>query len=366
MKIPCPRATPALASALLLLAGCAGSGAETDDGPMPPEGAPLDLVAESPRQWTGVAASPGGRLFVCFPRWSDDVPISVAELVDGQAVPFPDEAWNAWAPGDDPSRAFCCVQSVHVDGDGRLWILDAGNPGFRGVIDGAPKLLEVDLGRNEIVGTYPFSDVVRPESYLNDVRVDTERGVAFLTDSGRPGLVVLDTVSGRSRRVLDGHASTTAEDITLTIEGEAWLRDGATPKVHSDGIALTPDRSEIYFQALTGRTLYRVPTRVLRDFTLTDARIEQSVKRVLVGGACDGMAFDASGALYLSSIEENAVHRVSMAGQRELVARDARLSWPDSFAVGPDGWIYVTSAQIHLGAAPMAPYRLWRFRADAR
>lgn len=332
---------------------------------MPPEGVPLELVAESPRQWTGVAASPGGRIFVCYPRWSEDVPVSVAEVVDGQAVPYPNEEWNGWTPRDDPSRAFCCVQSVHVDDKGRLWILDAGNPGFQGVVEGAPKLIEVDLGLDEIVGTYPFTDVVRADSYLNDVRVDTERGVAFLTDSGRPGLVVLDTVGGSSRRVLDGHASTTAEDITLTIEGQPWLRDGVTPKIHSDGIALTPDRSELFFQALTGRTLYRIPTKVLRDSTLPEKRIEQSVKRVLVGGACDGMVFDGRGTLYQSSIEENAIHSVSLTGQRELVARDARLSWSDSFAVGPDGWIYVTTAQIHLGATPAAPYRLWRFRPDA-
>src|SRR3954453_18573655 len=89
----------------------------------------LDEAASFPHQVTGVAAAPDGRVFVNFPRWTEDAPVSVAELAkDGSLKPYPDEVWNDWrnteatkmAPGDH----FVCVQSVVSDGHGNLWVLD--------------------------------------------------------------------------------------------------------------------------------------------------------------------------------------------------------------------------------------------------
>jgi hypothetical protein len=46
---------------------------------------------------TGVTVAPDGRIFVNFPRWTEDTPVSVAELMpDGSTKPYPDEEWNPW------------------------------------------------------------------------------------------------------------------------------------------------------------------------------------------------------------------------------------------------------------------------------
>lgn len=342
---------------LFVLCGCGEEAKEVDAR------TPLEIVAESKRQWTGVAVSPDGRLFVNYPRWSDEVPISVAELIDGRPVPYPDETWNAFEPGKDPKTHFVCVQSVTVDAAGRLWILDPANPKFGGVVPGGPKLLEVDLASDEVVRTYRFDAEVAPEgSYLNDVRVDVERDVAYLSESGMGALVVLDLATGTSRRLLADHPSTNAEPIDITIEGRAWKRGGQTPQVHADGIGLSPDGRWVYYQALTGRTMYRVPTQALRDASLDAGRLASQVERVAESGVSDGLIFDANGNLYLSSLEENAINRLTPAHERERVVHDPRLAWPDSFALGSDGWIYVTTALIHRGAEPKDPYRLWRFK----
>ncbi|MDJ0976206.1 MAG: L-dopachrome tautomerase-related protein [Planctomycetota bacterium] len=351
------RAAPLAFLLLFGLGGCGDDAAPTDAS------VPLELVAESKRQWTGVAVSPDERIFVNYPRWSDDVPISVAELIDGRPVPYPNEALNAWDAEKDPKTHFVCVQSVTVDSAGTLWILDPANPKFAGVVAGGPKLMQVDLATNEIVKTYRFDDTVALSgSYLNDVRVDVERGVAYITDSGDGALVVLDLESGKSRRLLDGHASTQAEPIDITIEGTAWKRGGQTPQVHADGIGLSPDRAWVYYQALTGRTMYRVPTAALRDASLSAEDLAAKVERVGRAGVSDGLVFDAAGNLYLSSLEKNAVRRFTPKHVREDVVTDPRLAWPDSFALGTDGWIYVTTALIHRGAEPRDPYRLWRFK----
>src|SRR5690349_24698771 len=60
---------------------------------------------------TGVTISQKqGRIFVNFPRWGDDVPFTVAEIRDGKAIAFPDEAINQ-TDQNDQAAALVSVQS---------------------------------------------------------------------------------------------------------------------------------------------------------------------------------------------------------------------------------------------------------------
>lgn len=356
----------ALGFATLALVGCPQQGADAPGGGRAgaeATGPRLKAVAVTEMQWTGIAVTADGRIFVNFPRWSDAVPVSVAEmLADGTLVPFPDEEWNRWEEGLEPQEHFVCVQSVYADDEGTLWILDPASPQLAGVVAGGPKLLKVDVNTREVLQQIAFSDEVAPAaSYLNDVRVDTGRDVAYITDSGAGALVVVDLTTGESRRVLDGHPSTRAEEVTLTIGGRPWVRpDGNRPQIHADGIALDPSRDYLYFQALTGHTLYRVPTASLLDAELPAVDLGAEVETVAAPGAADGLAFDAAGNLYLTSLEHDAIRRLTPAGEVEVVVQDPRISWPDSLAVAGDGSLYFTTSQIHLGPTPPEPYRIFQ------
>lgn len=101
----------------------------------------LEEVAAFPtQQVTGVTASAKGRVFVNFPFWSDDHTISVAEVVEGKPKPFPDDAWNA--KDGLPAQRWICVQSVVVDDQDALWVLDPASPKTEAVVKGGPKLPE--------------------------------------------------------------------------------------------------------------------------------------------------------------------------------------------------------------------------------
>ena len=318
-----------------------------------------EIVAESQRRWTGVAVALDGRLIVNYPRWSDDVPTSVAVLgPDGTPTPFPDAAWNGWEPGDDPGARWVCVQSVVVDAQGRLWVLDPGNPKFAGVVEGAPKLVRFDSiepGAEPQQVIRFAAPTITARSYLNDVRFDLDRGRAYLTDSGDGALIVVDLRTGESRRVLDGHESTEADPITLTIGGKPFDRS-----VHADGIAVDLLAGWVYYQPLTSRTLYRVRLSALANPSLSDAALGAQVEEVGETGASDGLLFH-HGAVWLTSLELDAIRTIGGPMQAPLVvARDPRIAWPDSFAKGPDGSIYFTTAQIHLGDAVTEPFRIWR------
>ena len=323
----------------------------------------LEIYAESDRQWTGVAVTWDGRVFVNFPRWSPEVPVSVAEVLgDGTLRPFPDQAWNSWTPDAEPSSTFVCVQSVVADGQGSLWVLDPANPWLRGVVPGGAKLVEIDVATGGVVQVIGFDrKIAPPGSYLNDVRIDLENRAAYITDSGESALVVVDLATGECRRLLDEHPSTAAEDVVLSFAGGRWLLpDGSAPQVHADGIAYDPQNDLVYYQALTGKTLYRISGAALREPWLDDSSLAGLVEVAAESGPADGLLWDGAGGIFISAIEDDAIKRWSPAGGAEFVFEDPIIAWPDSFARGPDGALYVTTSQIHRGPNPPDPYRILR------
>lgn len=334
----------------------------------------LALVARFEHQVTGVAVSETGRIFVNFPRWTEDSAVSVAELIDGTPRAYPDAEWNGWRNAKkneiSPEDHFVCVQSVVCDGRGALWILDPAAPATSHLVKGGPKLVRIDLASDKVAQVIPFGTDVAPEgSYLNDVRFHANGRRAYITDSGATGaLIVVDLETGKARRVLDGHPSTQAEKDVVVRHGGRPLRrsDGRGAEFAADGIETSPDGAYVYWQALTGHTLYRIPTEALDDESLSADALGGQVERVGEVGVSDGYWMDGEGRLYLSAAEEDAVKRRLPDGTIETVVQDERLRWPDSFAQGPDGTIYVTSSHImdnkwfNPEAKPATPTELWR------
>jgi len=295
-------------------------------------------IQYSTAKWTGVAVSNKGRIFVNFPRWSA-IPFSVAEIKDSQLVPYPDEEWNNWKEYATPNNHFVCVQSVYVDKDNFLWILDPASINGS-VVEVGVKLLKIDLQTDSVIQVIYFDESVAPaQSYLNDIRVDTKRNIAYLTESGLGAIIVVDLSTGTSRRVLENHYSVKAEDIQLEINEQK-----IDFPVHSDGVALSNDRSFLYYKALTGNNLYRIKTEKLRDTSLTSVQLENEVEFVTKTFPCDAIEFDRNGNLFLTSIQDNSIYYLSP--ELELALQDDRLKWPDSFSITSAGEIYVSSSRI--------------------
>jgi sugar lactone lactonase YvrE len=331
----------------------------------------LREVASFPdKQVTGVGVSTrSGRIFVNFPYWSDDHSISVAEIVNGQPKAFPNDEWNK--PGPAGSH-FICVQSVVVDDQDNLWVLDPAAPKMQEIVKGGPKLVKIDLGTNQVVQTIPFGkDVAPKKSYLNDVRIDTRTNTAFITESAKGAIIVVDTKSGKARRLLDGHPSTQPEkDVKLIVDGKALIdqQKKTPPQIASDGIALDVKHGYLYYHALTGHTLYRIKTSFLTDEKLGERELESKVENVGQTPAPDGMLEAPDGSVYLTDLEGSAVVRCNPSHKRvEPVIADKRLLWPDTLSWGPNAEIYVTASQIENmprfnngKSTRTQPYKLWK------
>jgi len=348
----------------------------------------IETVAESTGPMpTGVTVSRGGRTFVCFPRWGDPVEFTVAEIKDGRAVPYPDLQTNKLNT-DNQTNCFISVQSVVVDPQDRLWILDTGSINMQPVKQGAPKLLCYDLTSNKQVKRVDFPQhVALPTTYLNDVRFNLKlgkEGTAFITDSsdsGPNGIIVVDLASGDSWRKLNDHPSTKAdENFAPVVEGQPLMaREPGQPpaymKMGSDGIALSGDGKTLYYCPLSGHKLASVPTDALADRNRSDEQVAQAVKTYRKDYGSDGLECDAQGNLYLTDYENNAVHRrpANDVNHDEIIAQDPRMIWPDTLSIGSDGYLYFTANQLnrqkkfHEGKdLRKEPFVLFRTRVDAQ
>lgn len=318
------------------------------------QGSRVTPVASFDQEVTGVAASEDGRVFVNFPRWNADVPVSVAEVRrDGSTVPFPDAEWNRWRNAEasriDPRDHFVNVQSVVADGRGSLYVLDPGAPNAEKVLPGAAKLVKVDLRNNRVARVYPFDETVAPaDSYLNDIRFSPDGRHAFMTDSGRGALVVLDLQSGVATRVLDKHPTTMMDpSVQVTADGRPLRRpDGRQPMFNADGIELSADGRELMWQALTGKTIYAVPTAELTRPDATADSIARAVRRVAENRVADGYLRLRDGRLLITAPEEDGLRVMGPDGAIAPLLGDRRLRWPDSMAQAPDGSVLLTASRI--------------------
>lgn len=303
-------------------------------GTLPTEKTPeLEKIAEfHGAQVTGVTVADNGRIFANFPRWRDDIPFSVVEVLpDGSHKPYPDKKWNS-GNGKPAKHKFVSVQSVLAHNNS-LYVLDPSSPMMKGV-KGSATLYEFDLASNSLKNSWVFPKDVAPEkSYLNDLRVDGEKGKIYITDSGLGGIVVLDLASRKATRLLDQHPSTKAEDIVLSVEKTKFFLDGKPAQVHSDGIALSQDEDRLYYHALTGYNLYSIPTDAITNPKLTHQEIGEKVAKEGITPAPDGMIFDEKGNLYMGDLERNAISYRKPSGEMKILIQDERIKWPDSLTI---------------------------------
>jgi len=172
------------------------------------------VVSFKGQQVTGISVSENGRIFANFPRWRENVKFSVVEVnSNGKVEAFPNEEWNSWSIGDQPSDSvFVGVQSVLTSQD-ELFVLDTRNALFKGVID-KPRIFVFDLNTRELKRIFKLDEnSFHKDSYINDLRVDRVHNHIYLTDSNHAGLVIINMETGANRRVLDNHSSTLAETL---------------------------------------------------------------------------------------------------------------------------------------------------------
>lgn len=332
----------------------------------------LIRVAASPRAMlNGAAVSPSGRVFSSFPRWTPEPSPSVAEAIDGAFRPYPGNAWNEWQPGKDPQQGIVNAHAVHADRFNTLWVIDDAAPRICPPVEGAAKLVRIDLATNEVTRVYRFDKTFLPLGcILGHMRTDGR--FAYITESHHDAcFIVVDLESGRSWKKLVGHPLTAADPKAAAwVQGREFRgRNGEVPQVAVDLIELSGDGKWLYFSALLGPMLRRVPTAALCDEKLSDADVAAQVEDVIAVKPMAGLARDDRENFYICSWSEDSILRLRPDRTLETLVTDPRISFPNEGAVGPDGCFYFPSSQIHRTARfgdgtsqVQLPYEVFKIR----
>ncbi|MEM9477837.1 MAG: L-dopachrome tautomerase-related protein [Pseudomonadota bacterium] len=244
-------------------------------------------------------------------------------LDDGSLNPY---------PNDEMSRGFGGVIAARVTDEGVMWILDLGKRVFTGW----------DINANALVREIVLPDNVLVEhSFLQGYALDQARNRAIIADMSQadlssapvPAFIVVDLETGAAQRVAQGH-----EALMPETDGGLALNP----------ITIDPNYEFVYFGALNGRTIYRVPTA---SFDGDGSAVARTIERHSEKSFSDGMTIDDAGNIYVADIEANAIGLSTPDGYRTIAPVPEGQSWPDGFAFGPDGFLYFTVNQLNRAAA---------------
>jgi hypothetical protein len=105
---------------------------------------------------------------------------------------------------------------------------------------------------------------------------------------------------------------------------------------------------------------------------LSDRRIAGKIETVGENGPADGLIISRrDGRMYVTAPQDDSIRVRALSAMGSAPAtliQDKRLRWPDTFAEGPDGTLYVTASRMQHSAfykpdAPAAlPTELWSFK----
>ena len=361
-----------IATAGALAVALAATGAAKAEEPPPLPDPELEIVATLQQGPGNITVTPEGRIVISNHQFYEPEYRVLEVMPDGTSKPFPTERWSR-APGED-GIGLNAVLGVRADPLGVVWMLDNGGD--------VPKVVGWNTRHERLERViYIPAPVTRPGSFHNDLAVDTVNHALYIADIGGdrgPALVVVDLKTGLARRVLEGHPSVQAKDLPMVVEGQEvtlGVGDEAKPaRVGVNPITIDDEHAWVYFGAMHGDDLWRVPAKDLANPKLTLEELVALVERFGDKPVSDGISMDSDGNVYITDVEKNAIGVTSPDGTYRVYAQnDYLLSWPDGISAGPHRWMYATVNQLHRSAVlnggesiSKAPYYIVRFRSLGR
>ncbi len=138
-------------------------------------------------------------MFASFPRWTSLAAPSVMEAMpDGSFEPYPGNAWNEWRPGDPAADRIVSSHAVFADSSNHLWVVDDAAPRVAPPVEGAAKLVKIDLGSDRVSRVYPLgSDILPRGTMIGHMRVDSR--FAYVTEAHHGAIIVVDRRRAETR-----------------------------------------------------------------------------------------------------------------------------------------------------------------------
>jgi sugar lactone lactonase YvrE len=306
------------------------------------------IIAQFTQRPGNPSITPDNRMFMSIHPLDNPDKKMVEVMPNGTSVIYPSKQFSY---GD--KATIKAAIAIRTDDEGIAWILDFA----------AAKIYAWDTHQEKLLRTIFIPRHVRVEkSFMQDFALDQKRNRIIIADmtqadlksAATPAFIVIDLISGRIKRMAESHIA-----LMPTIKGGLALNP----------ITIDSNYEWVYFGALHGRTIYRVPAESFNGDS------KQLINNIEVYGPkpfSDGITVDSDANVYITDIEQHAIG-VTTAGRYRIIANLPKgQSWPDGFSFGPDNYIYATVNQLNHSAAlnqgqetGKPPYLLVRIKALA-
>ncbi len=298
-----------------------------------------------------IAVTPKGRI-IMTQQPLDGPTLRVVEILpDGSKIPFPNQDW---ADGPEIGKVgIAATIGITSDKNGVVWVLDMGSK------DSPAQIVAWDTQKNQLHKQISLpKDVIADISFLQDFALDEKRNCIYIADmtfpapgaQARPAFVVINLETGSARRVLEGVSSLMPVNKDIVIDGSlvgTKVKNGQSAPWHLglNPISIDPSFEWVYFGTVNGRDIFRIPAHALANGHGTS--LANKIERYAPKPPSDGFVVDDKGQVYVSDVIASAVGISTPEGYRVIAKDKTLLSWPDGFALGPDGFLYVTQNQLH-------------------
>ena len=286
--------------------------------------------------------------------------------------PFPNQEWNT--PRETDENYLSNVLGIRNDKNGIVWMIDMAQRN-----DIRPKIVGWNTNTNKLEKIYYLNESTINESQPNDMVVDTKNEAFIIADEGignggdgsKGAFIVVDMKSGKTRRLLEGHRTTQAENNPTVIEGKTLAVNGQVLLVGNDGITADKFFEWIYYGPLNGTKIYRIKTIDLLNESLTEAELDKRIETYSDKPNNGGMSIDMNGNIYMTAVESKSI-AVVLAKDRSVhtITSDKNMVWPDGVSYNKfDEYMYVSAAQVNRGAVfnngenkATKPFYIFRFK----
>ncbi|XP_017144705.1 protein yellow [Drosophila miranda] len=258
------------------------------------------------------------RTFLTIPRLSLETPFTLATVVasDNELLENPRlEAYPSaeWHILPNNCSGLTSAIRTFIDECWRLWVVDSGQVNSLQLCP--PQILTFDLVKDELVQRH----TLLPHAYTPSVSIFTALvvdlvesgasnkclgGKAYVSDAWGYGLIVYDSLSGKSWRI-EHDSMKPVERLTRSSNSHAGIFT----------VSLSPSEAEdrfLYFHTLNGFNEVAIPLSLVNNETVWQSANSSEVKdqfRVLGtrGIQCESEVMDISGNLYCSLISLGAL-----------------------------------------------------------
>lgn len=276
-----------------------------------------------------MAITKDGRVFVTgHPIVNSDIKVIELSAIGTKNI-YPNKEYS-----DSSNKNNSVIKAtigITVDSKENLWVLDMG----------AKQFVVWNTKENKLNKIIKIPEnVLTPTSFLQDFVLDEKRNRAIIADmtqgdlksAATPAFVVVDMITGKASRVAQNHPSMMPD-----FEGGFALNP----------IAIDPSFEWVYFGALNGKKVYRVPASSFKN----EKEVIKNIKEYAPKSYSDGIKVDKNQNVYITDIEAQAIGVSNKDGYKIIATLPENQTWPDGLEIGNDGYVYAVVNQLNRTAA---------------